>query len=142
MTANEPIDVFNHGQMRRDFTYVEDVVAGILLADKSVARENSGPTTTQRIYNIGNNRPVDLAELIKILEDCLGIKAKLRYHDMQPGDVVETFADLDASMRDLNFMPRTELRQGIQQFVDWYREYHQPRVSGGATLQATNGQGV
>ena len=126
MLAGEPIDVFNHGQMRRDFTYVDDVVGGIL---QSMLRppipSHAAPNCPgSRLYNLGNNRPVELRELIATLEECLGIKANLRYHGMQPGDVHETYADIDASIRDLNFKPRTSLRQGIERFVEWYRDYH------------------
>jgi UDP-glucuronate 4-epimerase len=141
MLAGEPIDVFNHGQMRRDFTYVDDVVAGILLAHNPRTPHNAEQTKAYRIYNIGNNRPVALAELIAILEDCLGVKAELRYHEMQPGDVVETYADIDASVRDLDFQPRTALRQGIERFVDWYRDYHRNGVVGPSAACAPNGQG-
>jgi UDP-glucuronate 4-epimerase len=132
MLAGEPIDVFNHGHMRRDFTYVDDVVAGIVQAmlppSKSKAARPTAPAS--RLYNLGNNRPVELRDLIATLEECLGIKAILRYHGMQPGDVLETYADIDASTRDLNFKPRTSLRRGIERFVEWYRDYH--RVSAAA----------
>lgn len=141
MLAGEPIDVFNHGQMRRDFTYVDDVVAGILLAHNSSAGKNGSKTNAFRLYNIGNNRPVALAELIAILQDCLGVKAELRYHEMQPGDVLETYADIDASTRDLDFRPRTSLRQGIERFVEWYRDYHRNRIVGRSPVCAPNGHG-
>jgi UDP-glucuronate 4-epimerase len=140
MLAGEPIDVFNHGQMRRDFTYVDDVVAGILLADNASAMENTLQSpSAYHLYNIGNNRPVALADLILILEECLGVKAELRYHDMQPGDVVETYADIEASTRELDFKPLTSIRQGIERFVAWYRDYHSDRVPGRLPVCAPNG---
>ena len=126
MLAGEPIDVFNHGRMRRDFTYIDDVIAGMLQAQRRPPKKKNGVPTSPacRLYNLGNNRPVELSELISTLEECLGVKAKLRYHGMQPGDVLETYADIEASARDLNFRPRTALRQGIERFVEWYQDYH------------------
>jgi UDP-glucuronate 4-epimerase len=126
MLAGEPIDVFNRGQMRRDYTFVDDVVAGIMQAECRLRRaNNSGQAPTlSDLYNLGNNRPVELAELISTLEELLGVKANVRYHGLQPGEVVDTYADIDASVRDLKFEPRTTLRQGIERFVEWYREYH------------------
>jgi UDP-glucuronate 4-epimerase len=141
MLAGEPIDVFNHGKMRRDFTYVDDVVAGILLAQNSDAAATGPKTKAYRLYNIGNNQPVALTELIRILQDCLGVKAQLRYHEMQPGDVLETFADIDASTRDLDFKPRTSLRDGIERFVAWYRDYHRNRIVGRLPVYSPNGHG-
>jgi UDP-glucuronate 4-epimerase len=134
MLAGEPIDVFNNGQMRRDFTYVDDIVAGIVQAVAPVSQSKTvrSATPPSRLYNLGNNRPVELLELIAILEESLGKKAIVRYHGMQPGDVLETYADIDASTRDLNFKPRTSLRRGIEQFVEWYRDYH--RIPAAATL--------
>jgi UDP-glucuronate 4-epimerase len=125
MLSGEPIIVFNRGQMRRDFTYVDDVVAGIVQAEGRMRHtDNDGHPRACALYNLGNNRPVDLAELISTLEECLGVKANVQYKGMQPGEVVDTFADIDASVRDLNFQPRTTLRQGIERFVEWYRHYH------------------
>jgi UDP-glucuronate 4-epimerase len=125
MLAGEPIDVFNHGQMKRDFTYIDDVVAGVIQAPRRTSDTNgAGKLADCRLYNIGSNRPVDLRELISTLEECLGVKAKLRYHAMQPGEVVSTHADIDSTKRDLNYRPRTTLRRGIEQFVEWYRDYH------------------
>jgi len=125
MLAGEPIDVFNFGKMRRDFTFVDDVVAAVIKAvNPRSERPNKTEPNTFRLYNIGNNKPVSLNELIRVLEECLGTKAIIRFHDMQPGDVVETFADIEESSRDLSFRPSTTLRDGIQRFVDWYRTYH------------------
>src|SRR4029078_9580407 len=115
MLAGEPIDVFNHGSMRRDFTYVDDIVAGIITAERrfpDAANGKESPTRC-RLYNLGNNCPVELAEVISTLEHGLGGKPQLRSDGMQPGDVLDTFADIEASTRDLNFRPRTTIRDGI-----------------------------
>jgi UDP-glucuronate 4-epimerase len=130
MLAGEPIDVFNHGEMRRDFTYIDDVVAGILKAARRNGVTNGSATTPNcRLYNIGSNRPIDLRELISTLEECLGVKAKLRYHAMQPGEVLETNADIGASKRDFNFKPSTSLKRGVEKFLEWYRDYHRAGTS-------------
>jgi UDP-glucuronate 4-epimerase len=133
MLAGEPLVVFNRGQMRRDFTYVDDVVAGIVQAESRLRHVEHGSQSPRlyALYNLGNNRPVELPELISLLEDRLGVKADVRYKGMQPGEVVDTCADIDASVRDLNFEPRTSLRQGIERFVDWYREYHRDTLPAG-----------
>ena len=119
----KPIDVFNHGKMRRDFTYVDDIVEGILrTADKI-----PGPCETgarYKIYNIGNNQPVELERFIEILESALGRKAQKRYLPMQPGDVPATYADVDELMRDVGFKPSTPLEEGIAKFVAWYKGYY------------------
>jgi UDP-glucuronate 4-epimerase len=124
--ADEPIDLFNHGRMRRDFTYIDDVVHGILQAARRFATNNGDETSSppSRIYNIGSNRPVELYELVSTLETCLGIEAKLRFLPMQPGDVLDTYADIEKSRLELNFRPRTSLRQGLERFVEWYRKYY------------------
>lgn len=144
MLAGEPIDVFNHGSMRRDFTYVDDIVAGIIQAERrlpKLASDKKLPTNC-RLYNLGNNRPVELAELISTLEHCLSVKAHVRYHGPQPGDVLETFADIEASTRDLDFRPRTTLQDGIERFVDWYRDYHPTCLSSSSAVTcARNGNG-
>jgi UDP-glucuronate 4-epimerase len=139
MLAGEPIDVFNHGQMRRDFTYVDDVVDGIVEAERRLASPVDSANTSPafQLYNLGNNQPVELRTLITTLEDCLGVKARLKYCEMQPGDVLETFADIDASTRDLGFRPHTSLRQGLERFVAWYRQYHNRPIAAGAALPAT-----
>jgi UDP-glucuronate 4-epimerase len=126
MLSGLPIDVFNHGRMRRDFTYIDDVVAGIVQAERQASKPQNGHQSSAacRLYNLGNNHPVELEELISTLEECLGVKAQLRYHDKQPGEVLETYADISASTRDLDFNPRTSLREGVERFVEWYREYH------------------
>jgi UDP-glucuronate 4-epimerase len=112
--------------MRRDFTYVDDVVTGILQASRRPVESNgsNGHPAGCRLYNIGGSRPVELYELVSTLETCLGVEAKLRFLPMQAGDVLETCADIDASIRDFNFRPRVTLRQGLERFVKWYRDYH------------------
>jgi UDP-glucuronate 4-epimerase len=124
--GGEPIDLFNHGRMRRDFTYVDDAVSGILQAARRsvVANGDASHSGYSRLYNIGSNHPVELYELVSTLETCLGTEAKLRFLPMQPGDVVDTFADIESSKRDLNYRPRTTLRQGLERFAQWYRGYY------------------
>jgi UDP-glucuronate 4-epimerase len=124
--AGDPIDLFNHGRMRRDFTYVDDAVTGILQAARRPIASNgdSAPAALNRLYNIGSNRPIELYELVSTLETCLGTEAKLRFLPMQPGDVLDTYADIESSKRDFNYRPRTSLRQGLERFVAWYRQYY------------------
>jgi len=118
-----PITVFNHGDMRRDFTYIDDIVSGILAAvDKPPADDGTAP---HRIYNIGNHRSEPLLRLIDVLEQALGTTADKQLAPMQPGDVKETYADLTAIQRDLGFQPTTRIDDGVPRFVDWYRAYHQ-----------------
>lgn len=132
--AGEPIRVFNEGRMLRDFTYIDDIVAGIrALAERPAAPDPAwsgaapDPGTSSapyRIYNIGNNEPVALLEMIALLEDALGRKAEKVLLPMQPGDVPATYADIDDLVRDAGFRPATPLKTGIGHFVDWYRSYH------------------
>ena len=132
--AGEPIRVFNEGRMLRDFTYIDDIVAGIqALAERPAAPDPAwsgaapDPGTSSapyRIYNIGNNEPVALLEMITLLEDALGRKAEKILLPMQPGDVPATYADIDDLVRDAGFRPATPLKTGIGHFVDWYRTYH------------------
>ncbi len=119
--AGEPIRLFNDGDMRRDFTYIDDAVAGILAA---LDRPPAGDGAPHRIYNIGNNRGEALMHLVALVEAATGGKAVIEHAPMQPGDVKETFADIEASRRDLGFEPRTTLDEGIPRFVAWYRDYH------------------
>lgn len=127
--AGEPIDVFNHGQMQRDFTYIDDIVEGVVrVADR--APNSPDPLAVEtlshapyRIYNIGNHDPVPLLEMIRILEECLGREAVKRYLPLQPGDVPATYADISRLEADIGFHPATPLATGIKRFVDWYREY-------------------
>ena len=131
--AGEPIKLFNNGNMRRDFTYVDDVVEAVVrLVDR---RRNwkpeifdgiAGPGSSSapwRVYNIGNNKPVELLEVVRILEEAIGKKAKRELLPMQPGDVPATYADVDDLMRDVGFQPATPIEQGIARFIAWYREW-------------------
>ena len=119
--AGEPIPVFNHGDMQRDFTFIGDIVAGVLAAlDRPPATD--GPR--HRLYNLGNHRCEPLMRFIGVIEQALGKKAEIDFQPMQPGDVQATYADIEASQRDLGFQPSTPIDEGIPQFVAWYREYH------------------
>jgi UDP-glucuronate 4-epimerase len=130
----KPIDVFNHGQHKRDFTFVEDIAEGVVRAcdriaapDESWSGDNPDPATSSapyRLYNIGNNAPVDLIRYIEVLEDCLGKKAIKNMLPLQPGDVPDTFADVDDLVRDVGYKPATPVEVGIRRFVDWYLEYY------------------
>jgi UDP-glucuronate 4-epimerase len=117
-----PIPVFNFGDMRRDFTYIDDVVRGLIATlDNPPAGGGAAP---HRLYNIGNNRSEPLMRLIEVLENALGRKAEVRFEPMQPGDVKETFADISAIQRDVGFVPSTTIDEGVPRFVAWYRDYH------------------
>jgi UDP-glucuronate 4-epimerase len=119
--AGEPITVFNHGDMRRDFTFVDDIAQGVVaVADK----QPFGPGVPARVYNIGNHRSEPLTRFISIIEDALGMKANIVYEPMQPGDVKETFADIQPLIDDFGFQPKTSIDDGIPQFVRWYREFY------------------
>jgi len=132
--AGEPIKVFNHGKMRRDFTYIDDIVEGVVRVTMHTATPNpdwSGdhpdPATSPnpyRIYNIGNNNVVELSRYIEVLEECLGMKAIKEYLPMQLGDVPATIANVDDLVRDVDFKPATRIEDGIARFVAWYREYY------------------
>jgi UDP-glucuronate 4-epimerase len=134
----KPIDVFNHGNHKRDFTFVEDIAEGVVRALDRPAAPNpqwSGndpdPATSSapfRIYNIGNNAPVDLSKYISTLEDCLGKKAIKNLLPLQAGDVPDTFADVDDLVRDVGYKPATPVETGIQRFVDWYLEYYKQQA--------------
>ena len=124
------IDVFNHGRMQRDFTYIDDIVEGVVRVTDTTAMPNAkwagempDPATSRapyRVYNIGNNSPVELGRMIEVLEDALGRTAKKRMLDMQPGDVRRTYADIDALQQAVGFRPSTPIETGVQRFVDWY----------------------
>jgi UDP-glucuronate 4-epimerase len=126
--AGRPIQVFNNGNMRRDFTYVDDIVTGVVAASDHPPTEQDG-NAPHRIYNIGNHRSEELMEVIKIIETEHGREAIKEFRPMQPGDVAETYADIDSIHRDLGFAPTTSIRDGIPRFVEWYREYHGRRGS-------------
>lgn len=132
MTAGKPIQVYNHGKMERDFTYIDDIVEGVVrVLDRPPqgdlswdGRASSVSPARYRIYNIGNGAPVPLMELIEALEAELGITARKEMRPMQPGDVLSTWADCSALKRDTGYRPDTPVREGIRHFVQWYREYH------------------
>lgn len=127
--AGEPIDVFNHGRMKRDFTYIDDIVGGVLMVVDAPAKAIGG-AAKHRVYNIGNHRPEDLMHMIGILEETLGRRAEKRMLPLQPGDVPESFADIDALRSDYGFEPTTPIASGIPAFVDWYRDYHSGKGAG------------
>ncbi len=132
--AGKPIDVFNHGHHRRDFTYVDDIVEGIIRtldrpakANPAFDAANPDPGTSSapwRVYNIGNSRPVELLDYIAAIERCTGRKATMNLLPLQPGDVPDTMADVEALERDTGYRPSTTVETGIARFIDWYRAYH------------------
>ncbi|MDW4299778.1 NAD-dependent epimerase [Staphylococcus saprophyticus] len=131
---DEVIDVYNHGNMMRDFTYVDDIVEAISRLVKKPASPNkdwSGANpdpgssyAPYKVYNIGNNSPVRLMEFVEAIENKLGKEAKKNYMDLQPGDVPETYANVDDLFRDIDFKPETTIQEGVNKFVDWYLEYY------------------
>jgi len=130
----KPIDVFNSGRMKRDFTYIDDIVDGVMRVLLKIPVPNTNwdganpdPGTSYapyRLYNIGNNNPVELMHFIKILEQCIGKKANMNMLPMQPGDVTATFADIDDLCKDTGFKPNTPIEKGLEYFVDWYKSYY------------------
>jgi len=130
--AGKPIDVFNHGRMKRDFTFVDDIVEGVIRTNdtvpkpQAVAHDADDATTAApyRVYNIGNNQPVELMHLIETLEAALGRKAEKNMLPIQPGDVQATYANIDALQRDVGFRPSTPIEAGVGKFVEWYKNYH------------------
>jgi UDP-glucuronate 4-epimerase len=132
--AGKPIDVFNHGRMRRDFTYIDDIVEGVMRVTDQPARlnpewsgDNPDPGTSAapyRVYNIGNNNPVELMHLIETLEKALGKTAAKNFLPIQPGDVPATWANVDALSNDVGFRPATPIEVGVGRFVEWYKEYY------------------
>ncbi len=143
--AGKPIDVFNYGKHRRDFTYVDDIAGGVVAALDHVAAPNPSwdgnapdPASSRapyRIYNIGNNRPVELMHYIAVLEDCLGRKAEMNLLPLQVGDVPDTWADAEDLVRDVGYRPSTPVEEGVAKFVAWYLDYYRdggppnPRVT-------------
>lgn len=121
--SDEPIQIYNHGDMRRDFTYIDDIVKGVenILCNPPLKDENGA---AYKIYNIGNNKPEKLMDYIAVLEKCLGKEAKKEYLPMQPGDVYETYADVQDLMKDYGFKPSTTIEEGLSRFADWFREYY------------------
>ncbi|MFQ5534194.1 MAG: NAD-dependent epimerase/dehydratase family protein [Sphingomonadales bacterium] len=121
--AGRPINVFNHGDMRRDFTYIDDIVSGVVAA-LDHPPEDKGVTPPHKLYNIGDHRSEKLTRMIEVLEQALGQKAEIIFEPLQPGDVKETYADITAIQNDLGFQPSTPIEVGIPKFVNWYRTYH------------------
>lgn len=130
----KPIDVFNYGKHQRDFTYIDDIVEGVIRTLDNVAQPNpewSGKTPDSatskapyRIYNIGSNNPCELLRYIEIIEECVGKKANKNLLPMQPGDVLATYADVDALVKDVDYKPSTTIEEGVAKFVDWYRDFY------------------
>ena len=132
--AGRPIDVFNYGRHQRDFTYIDDIVEGVVRVVDRVAEPNpewSAETpdaatsrAPYRLYNIGNNNAVELSRYIEVLEECLGKKAERNLLPLQLGDVPDTYADIDDLLRDLDYRPSTPIEVGVGRFVSWYKEYY------------------
>lgn len=132
--SGQPIGVFNYGKMRRDFTYIDDIIEGVVRVIDNIPQPNPNwspeapdPGTSKapyKIYNIGNNQPVELMRFIEVLEDCLGKKAEKNLLPIQMGDVPATYADVDDLIKDVGFKPNTPIEKGIESFVDWYKSYY------------------
>jgi UDP-glucuronate 4-epimerase len=132
--AGEPIDVYNYGNHRRDFTYIDDIVEGVVRTLDTVAQPNNAwsgdkpdpasSTAPYRIYNIGSNNPIELLRYIEVLEKALGKKAQKNLLPIQPGDVPDTYADVDALIEDIHYQPNTSIEDGIKRFVEWYRDFY------------------
>ncbi|MFD2233361.1 SDR family NAD(P)-dependent oxidoreductase [Phaeospirillum tilakii] len=121
--AGQPIRVFNNGEMRRDFTFIDDIVSGVVgVLDHPPADDGVSPPC--RVYNIGNHRSEKLMDFIGLVEQSLGRKATILFEPMQPGDVKETFADIDAISRDVGFAPTTPISVGVPKFIEWFKQYH------------------
>ena len=116
ISAGEPLPVFNHGQMQRDFTYIDDIIHGVRAAvEKNYSCE---------VFNLGNNRSEDLLGMIRIIEENIGKKVDMDFQELQPGDVEKTFADIDHSRAMLDYQPTTPISAGIPKFINWFKEYH------------------
>ena len=129
--AGRSIDVFNHGRMQRDFTFIDDIVEGVVRTNDLIPRpsdpqalETMATAAPWAVYNIGNNQPVQLLRLIETLEQAIGRVAEKRFLPMQPGDVESTCADIQALQAATGFRPDTPIEVGVRKFVDWYRSYH------------------
>lgn len=118
ISENKPINVYNKGEMKRDFTYIDDIVSGVISAIDNVKG--------YEIFNLGNNDPVDLEDFIKVIEKNLDKKAEKKYLPLQPGDVVATYANIDKAKKVLGFDPKTNIETGIKNFIDWYKNYYEP----------------
>jgi UDP-glucuronate 4-epimerase len=132
--AGRPIDVFNYGKHRRDFTYIDDIAEGVgRVLDRpatpnpdwsGAAPDAATITAPYRLYNIGNNHPIELMRYIEVLEQCLGKTVEKNMLPMQPGDVPATYADVDDLMRDIGYRPKTSVEDGVARFVEWYRSFY------------------
>jgi len=130
----QPINVFNYGKMQRDFTYIDDIVEGVIRVLDKIPEPNptwsgdapdpSSSKAPYKLYNIGNNQPIELMHFIQVLEDCLGRKAQKNMLPLQPGDVLGTYADVDNLVKDVGFKPNTSIEKGMEYFVAWYRDYY------------------
>ena len=137
---NKAIEVFNYGNMERDFTYIDDIVEGVYRVMNNPPKENKdydgmnpNPSSSKapyKVYNIGNNKPVKLMTFIETLERKLGKEAKKEFMPLQPGDVPKTYAEVSDLMKDVGFKPETTVDTGIENFVKWYREYYQDKLQG------------
>ncbi|MEH1770969.1 MAG: NAD-dependent epimerase [Nostoc sp.] len=133
--AGNPIDVFNYGEMCRDFTYIDDIIEGIIRVMDKIPEPNSTlsgdgsnsetSNSAYKLYNIGNHQSVELMRFIEVMENCLGMKAEKNLLPMQPGDIPVTYADVDDLARDVDFRPNTPIEVGVERFVSWYRSYYQ-----------------
>lgn len=123
MVKGEPIQIYNNGDMYRDFTYVDDIVTGIENILCNPPKEDS-KGAFYKVYNIGNHKPEKLMDFISTLEECMGIEAKKEYYPMQPGDVYKTYADVTDLMNDYGFKPSTTIKEGLMKFAEWYKEYY------------------
>ncbi|WP_209330305.1 NAD-dependent epimerase [Lunatimonas salinarum] len=134
MKEGNPIQVYNYGEMQRDFTYIDDIVEGVVRvvdnppqADPNLESDNSDPSKAKapyRVYNIGNSKPVKLMDFVKAIEDSLGIEAKKELLPIQPGDVPSTYADTEALERELGYKPNTSIKLGVSKFINWYNSYY------------------
>ena len=123
MRAGQPIQIYNHGNMERDFTYIDDIVTGVFNILCNPPKEDD-LGAAYKVYNIGNNKPEKLMDFVAVLEDKLGIEAVKEFLPMQPGDVLRTYADVSELMRDFDFKPSTPIETGLKRFADWFWEYY------------------
>jgi UDP-glucuronate 4-epimerase len=131
---DQPLKVFNHGKMQRDFTYIDDIIEGVVRVLSRLPQPNPhwrgaepDPGTSSapyKIYNIGNNNPVELIKFIEVIEAALGKRAQKEFMDLQPGDVVATYADVDDLMQDVGFKPATPIEAGVERFVEWFKDFY------------------
>jgi UDP-glucuronate 4-epimerase len=126
ISEGRPIEVYNHGNMRRDFTFIEDIIDGLVaVLERPPVVDEHG--LCHRLYNLGNHRSEKLTDFIAVLEKAIGREAIIHMQPMQPGDVQDTYADIEASQRDFGFAPKTSINQGIPAFVEWYKMYHKAK---------------